>query len=243
VALRPYAAAVIVFYGLAARHRWWFLLGVVLVTAALGTAVQATETVWVGIITFLGALLLSVVLLAGHLNLRKILRIEAGPAGFEINEVHHTPLLMAGALTVLWGAVTFAQRIGDLVRGDRSWLGEVWSWLPTLLILVFLVFFWFVALSGSGVRLDRAGVRIRRPTGSTFVPWESLTEGSVTVAPARRSWTSPSAVRLRTAEPGGDVDVASGDPGYLAWILRRYVDDPAGRASIGSEAELARILR
>jgi hypothetical protein len=65
----------------------------------------------------------------------------------------------------------------------------------------------------------------------------------VTVAPARRSWTSPSAVRLRTAEPGGDVDVASGDPGYLAWILRRYVDDPAGRASIGSEAELARILR
>ncbi|MEU4619914.1 hypothetical protein AB0G04_08030 [Actinoplanes sp. NPDC023801] len=237
----------IVFYGLAARHRWWFLLGVLLVTAALGTAVQAVEIVWVSIGAFFGALFLAAVLFVGHLNLRTHLRIDAGPSGFVINEVLHTPLLMAGALTVLWGTVVFAERIGDLVRSDRLWLGEVWSWLPTLLILVFLVSFWFAALRGSGVRLDRNGVRIRRPTATKEVLWEALAGDGVTVVSTgtriRRFRAVPSVVRLRDARAGADVDMPSGDPEYLAWILRQYVADPARREAIGSDAELTRILR
>jgi hypothetical protein len=233
VALRPYAESVIVFYRSATRHRWWFLLGIVLVTAALGTAAQTIVSVWAGLLLLAGTLLLCVVLMLGFYRTSAELLIERGPGAFEIVDVVHRTLLLAGAFTVFWGTLTFAERIGDLARGDRAWLGEPLRAVPAVLMLGFMVYLWYLALSRPVVRLDAGGILVRGPHGSKTVPWAGLTEEGVT--PNARTST----VRL---SPSG-VKVPTSDPEYLAWILRQYLADPSRREAIGSETELGRILR
>jgi hypothetical protein len=223
----------IVFYGLAARHRWWFVLGVVLVTTVLGTTVQMIGNMWAGILSFFVALVLCLVLALGHHQVRGLLRIEARPAAFEIVDPSHRPLLLTAGFTVFWGTVTLAERIGDLARGDRSWLGDPWLSVPAVVVTGFLVCLWYITLTPAGVRLDADGVLVRRPGGTTFVPWSDLTDLGATPV------TGASVIRLG---PAG-VKLPTGDPDYLAWILRQYVTDRDRREAIGTPAELARILR
>jgi hypothetical protein len=248
---------VIDFNALISRARAMFLLGVLAVTTVLGLAADALRDVWAGAALMLVAFVLSVVLFVGHLKINATPHTGIRPAGgagteFEVPDVLRSLLLLAGAMTVLFGSLVFSRRIGDLVRGDTAWLGDVGRWLPTLVIAGLLVAMWFTALRSGDVRLSPDGVLVRRALGSSFVPWDALTVDGVTVArhPLVRWRLMPPAVLLtpahphlvrRTGRPGSGLALGSADPDRLAGILRGYVAHPAARPAIGTAGELARI--
>ncbi|MGW0216674.1 hypothetical protein ACWDXH_20010 [Micromonospora chokoriensis] len=112
--------------------------------------------------------------------------------------------------------------------------------------LTVLVVTW--AWRGHGVRLHPFGVRQTWALGSTTVPWEAVLAPQTPSAADRRSWlrmriTEPQRVRRRGIPPRRGVLRADNvDSGFLAAVIRHYVDHPEHRAAIGSHTEYERLL-
>jgi len=211
-----------------------FLYGTLLASIVVGVVSPLLHD-WVGVVLLIAAMLVAMFfvvygLLAGtdRYGSRTVLVRAEGPA-FE-TPVVPLNVLATAALIVLWVGFLLPQRIGEILRGEGTWLGELplaLIWLPVLGVL------WWRAVKTSA-RLLPDGVEFRGSRGPVLLRWEEISPEDVSVVD--RFAVRGVAIRSRA------FVMVSTRPGRLASIIRQYAADPTHRSAIGSTAELTRLL-
>ncbi|GAA4957310.1 hypothetical protein [Actinoplanes utahensis] len=215
------------------RHSRTFLFGTCAASVVVGVLAQIFHD-GVGVALVVAAMLVALFfvvfgLLAGtdRYGSPAVLVRADGPS-FETPVVPLNVLSAAG-LMVLWLAFLLPERVGEVLRGEETWLASLpvtLVWLPILGAL------WWRAAKKPG-RLLPAGVEIRGARGPVLLRWEEIAPEDVSVVD--RFAIRGVGVRSRA------FFMVSTKPGRLASIIRQYAADPTHRPAIGSAAELARL--
>ncbi|KXK61491.1 hypothetical protein AWW66_13420 [Micromonospora rosaria] len=168
--------------------------------------------------------------------------------------------------TLGWFSVVLLMSFGTLVVGPvDQWAeasAEGLSWyLGQLYLVPFTAL--FAAVLGAqvvavvrgrtGVGLTPTGVEVREPFGARTIPWAALAPGTP------GAWTAGRALDLDVRypdlvtgwglrwgsrrSPRIGLDYVNVHPGFLADVLRHYVDHPDERAGIGTPAGYDRLRR
>ncbi|MBB4692043.1 hypothetical protein [Paractinoplanes abujensis] len=130
-------------------------------------------------------------------------------------------LVMSAAGFTILGANLVSDGVSDLVAGRDVWWGDLPS---TVMWIVLVAFWWYIALGPHGVRLRSDGLHDRQPFGSLFVPWEALGSASA----GRRNevllrYARPELVVRRGLRPGRATINPVTEAGYLASAINARV--------------------
>ena len=160
---------------------------------------------------------------------RQVFEAPAGPA----------PVYVAlCCLTVATG------QLGSVLRDRPRLFDVVWTVLWLLVAARWIMLAW----DGLGVRLSPDGVRNRDVFGTVMTPWLALDRDVPPVAAPGQpnvllTVARPDLVRLRGVVLSRRLLRADTvDAPFLAEVLRHYLAHPDARRSIGTTAELSRLL-
>lgn len=222
------------------QHRLAFLIGVLLIAAAVAVLQQRKSVPVYEACTIL-AFLLTVGMFIGALaalNARHPETFLARDGGFSTPPDANAVLMTAG-LTML--IVTNVGRVAALAH---SGFGLDYFDIASLAVTILLLpLAWYRVLGPFGAVLRSDGLLDRQPFGSVFVPWEAGLAAEPTTVGVKLRFARPELVKRRglgsgrKGRPGASIRTGA-DRGFTAWAINLYAARPEYRPTIGTSEGL-----
>jgi hypothetical protein len=219
------------------RHRRPILLAALVPAAAHAAALRWWP--WFFALSVVLVVVLVVLMVAGW--------SQPKPRTLTVRPERHVFEAPAGAAPVYAALCTLTVatgQLGSILRDPPHSFDLVWTAVWLLVAARWMVLAW----DGLGVRLSPDGIRNRDVFGTVTAPWLALDRDVPPVAAPGQpnvllTFARPDLVRLRGVVLSRRLLRADTvDAPFLAEVLRHYLTHPDARRSIGTPAELSRLL-